>query len=145
MSTEGSLDHIRRIYAESRTIAVVGASPDSSKRAHIVPAYLQEVGYRIIPVNPNHEEILGEPAYPTLEDVPERVDVVDVFRPFEEAPGIATSAAAIGAKVLWLQVGIMSEEAGLIATTAGMTFVSNQCMGAMHAILDLGPGPEGTH
>lgn len=142
MTTNPSLDDIRRIYAESRTIAVVGASPDTSKRAHVVPAYLQEIGYRVIPVNPNHQEILGEPSYPALEDIPEPVDVVEVFRPFEEAPGIAESAAAIGAKVLWLQVGIMSEEAGRIATEAGMTFVSNLCMGAMHAMLELGPGPE---
>jgi predicted CoA-binding protein len=141
MSTNPTMDDIRRVYAEAKTIAVVGASPDTSKRAHIVPAYLQEVGYRIIPVNPNRDEILGERAYPTLEDIPQPVDVVDVFRPFEEAPGIAASAAAIGAKVLWLQVGIMSEEAGQIATDAGMTFVSNLCMGAMHAILELGPGP----
>jgi hypothetical protein len=144
MTTQPPPDEIRRIYAESRVIAVVGASPDSSKRAHVVPSYLQDVGYRIVPVNPHHEQVLGEPSYPTLVDIPEPVDVVDVFRPGEEAPEIARQAAAIGAKVLWLQVGIVSEEAARIAQDAGLTFVSGLCIGAMHAVLELGSGPSPT-
>jgi hypothetical protein len=122
-------------------IAVVGASPDASKTAHVVPAYLQDVGYRIIPVNPRHERVLGERSYATLLDIPDPVDVVQVFRRPEEAPEIAEQAVAIGANVLWLQVGIISEEAATIAQDAGLTFVSDLCMGAMHAVLDLGPGP----
>lgn len=141
MRTRPPLDEIRRIYAESKTIAVVGASPDPGKTANSVPAYLQSQGYRIIPVNPTHDEILGEKAYPTLLDIPEHVDVVDVFRPAEEAPAIAENAAKIGAGVLWLQAGIVSEEAGEIASDAGMTFVMDHCLGLMHAKLGLGPGP----
>ena len=79
VTTQPPTDEIRRIYAESRVIAVVGASPDPSKRAHVVPSYLQDVGYRIVPVNPHREEVLGEPSYPTLIDIPEPVDVVEVF------------------------------------------------------------------
>jgi predicted CoA-binding protein len=135
------LDEVRRIYADAKTIAVVGASPDPEKRAHVVPAYLQEQGYRIIPVNPHRDEVFGETAYPTLQDIPEPVDVVDVFRPADEAPGIAEAAVEIGAKVLWLQLGIVSEEAGRIATEAGLDFVMDNCMGVMHAKLGLGPGP----
>ena len=141
MRTRPPLDELRRMYADTKTIAVVGASPDPEKRAHIVPAYLQAQGYRIIPVNPHHDEVLGEQAYPTLADIPDPVDVVDVFRPAEEAPGIARAAVEIGADVLWLQVGIVSEEAGEIAADAGMTFVMDHCMGVMHAKLGLGPGP----
>ena len=132
---------MRRIYAETETIAVVGASPDPSKMGHAIPAYLQEQGYRIIPVNPRHTEIFDETSYPTLLDIPEPVDVVDVFRPAEEAPQIARDAVAIGAKVLWLQLGIVSEEAGRIADEAGLLVVMDRCMGQMHAALGLGPGP----
>jgi predicted CoA-binding protein len=142
MTTQPTSDEIRRIYAESRVIAVVGASPDPSKTAHVVPSYLQDEGYRIVPVNPHHETILGEPSYPTLMDIEESIDVVEVFRPGREAPEIARQAAAVGAKVLWLQVGVVSEEADQIARKAGMTFVSDLCMGAMHAVLELGPGPN---
>ncbi len=142
MRTRPPLNELRRIYADTKTIAVVGASPEPAKRAYVVPAYLKEQGYRIIPVNPSHEEVFGEKAYPTLADIPEPVDVVDVFRPADEAPGIAENAAAIGADVLWLQVGIVSEEAGEIAAAAGMSFVMDHCIGMMHAKLGLGPGPE---
>lgn len=139
MTDQLPLDEIRRIYEESRVIAVVGASPDPSKNAHSVPAYLQKMGYRIVPVNPNHEIVLGEPSYATLGDIPYAVDVVEVFRPGAEAPSIAQQAIAIGAKVLWLQVGIVSEEAAIFARDAGLTFVSDLCMRAMHAALELGP------
>jgi hypothetical protein len=133
---------LRRIYADTTTIAVVGASPDPSKKAHDVPKYLHEHGYRVIPVNPNHDEVLGLAAYPTLLDVPERVDVVDVFRPSAEAAAVAESAVAIGAKVLWLQLGIVSEQAAAIAAAAGLEVVMDTCMGAMHAKLGLDSGPE---
>lgn len=142
MRTRPPLDELRRIYAETETIAVVGASPDTTKRAQVVPAYLQDQGYRIIPVNPGRDEIFGEKAYPTLLDIPGQVDVVEVFRPAEETPAIAANAVEIGAKVLWLQLGIISEEAAKIAADGGLTVVMDHCMGAMHAKLGLGPGPD---
>mgnify|MGYP001811805108 FL=1 len=135
------LPELRLIYAETKTIAVVGASPAPDKKANSVPAYLQAQGYRIIPVNPRHDEIFGEKAYPKLLEIPEPVDVVDVFRPSPEAPMVAEQAVAIGAKVLWLQLGIVSAEAAAIATAVGMTVVMDTCMGAMHAKLGLGPSP----
>ena len=144
MPTELPLDDIRRIYAETKVIAVVGASPDDTKTANVVPSYLQEAGYSIVPVNPNHETVYGVKSYPSLGDIPDQVDVVEVFRPGSEAADIARQAVAIGAKVLWLQKGIVSDEAGQIAEDAGLTFISDTCMGAMHAMLDLGPGPYAT-
>lgn len=141
MKARPPVAELRRIYEDSHTIAVVGASPDPTKRANVIPAYLQQQGYRIIPVNPNHDQVLGERSYPTLLDIPEPVDVVDVFRPAGEAPEIAHQAAHIGATVLWLQLGILSDEAGRIAAAGGLAFVEDHCMGQMHAALGLGPGP----
>jgi uncharacterized protein len=131
-----------RIYAETKTIAVVGASADPSKPAHQIPRYLQRQGYRILPVNPRDGELLGEAAARSLAQVDRPVDVVDVFRPAEEAPEIAREAIAIGAKVLWLQLGIESEEAKRLAEAAGLTVVMNRCMGETHGELGLGPGPD---
>lgn len=141
MGTPATLDEIRRIYAEAKTIAVVGASDDPTRAAHNVPAYLQEQGYRIIPVNPFHARLFGEKSYAGLLDIDEPVDVVDVFRPPESAPDIARNAIAIGAHVLWLQLGIVSEEAAALATGAGLMVIMDRCMGQMHAKLGLGPGP----
>lgn len=141
MGTQASLSDIKRIYHEARTIAVVGASDDPTRAAHNVPAYLQEQGYRIIPVNPNRSELLGEKAYASLADIEEPVDVVDVFRPADEAPVLARLAAGLGAGVFWLQLGIVSDEAAKIASEAGMQVVMDRCMGQMHAKLGLGPGP----
>jgi predicted CoA-binding protein len=135
-------EQLLRIYAETRTIAVVGASSDPSKDAHRIPLYLQSQGYRILPVNPRGGEILGERVFGSLDEIDVPVDVVDVFRPAEEAPGIAHQAVAIGAKVLWLQAGIVSEEARQIAEAAGLTVVMDRCMGATHRLLGLGPGPD---
>jgi uncharacterized protein len=130
-----------RVYADARTIAIVGASADESKAAHQIPRYLQGQGYRIVPVNPRGGVILGEPVATSLADVAGAVDVVDVFRPAEEAPEIARQAVAIGARVLWLQLGIESEEARRLAEEAGLTVVMNRCMGATHRQLGLGSGP----
>jgi predicted CoA-binding protein len=135
-------DELREIYAATKTIAVVGASNDESKAAHNIPRYLQRQGYRIVPVNPRGGEILGEPAFASLTDVDVPVDVVDVFRPSDETPDIARDAVTIGAKVLWLQLGIESEEAARIAGEGGLTVVMNKCMGATHERLGLGPGPD---
>jgi uncharacterized protein len=127
-----SEDEYRKIYGEVKTIAVVGASDNPSKAAHGIPAYLRREGYRIIPVNPKGGEMFGEQVRASLEEIDEPVDVVDVFRPAEETPEIARKAAKIGAKVLWLQEGIHSDEAQRIAEEAGMTFVSDTCMGHTH-------------
>ena len=135
-------DELRRIYEETKTIAVVGASNDESKAANEIPRYLQRQGFRIVPVNPRGGEILGERAYPSLTEVDVPVDVVEVFRPSEETPAIARDAVAIGAKVLWLQTGIESEEAERIAQEGGLTVVMNICMGVTHRRLGLGPGPH---
>jgi predicted CoA-binding protein len=135
-------ERLLRIYAETRTIAVVGASADASKPSHQIPLYLQSQGYRIVPVNPRGGELFGERVFPSLAEIDVPVDVVDVFRPAEEAPAIARQAIAIGAKVLWLQLGIESEEARQLAEAAGLTVVMNRCMGATHQQLGLGPGPD---
>jgi uncharacterized protein len=137
-------DELLRIYRETKVIAVVGASDDVSKPAGNIPAYLQSQGYRIIPVNPVRETVLGERAVPSLGDIGEPVDVVDVFRPAAEGPGIARDAAAIGAKVIWFQPGTQSGEASAIAKEAGLTVITRVCMGATHGTLELGPGPDHT-
>ena len=125
-------EQIAEIYRSTRTIAVVGASTNDSKPAHRIPAYLQSQGYRIIPVNPSADTIFGEPTVKSLAEITEGVDVVDVFRPAEETPEIARQAVALGARVLWLQIGIESEEAARIATDGGMAVIMNTCMGATH-------------
>jgi uncharacterized protein len=131
-----------QIFSETRTIAVVGASTDEEKPAHLIPLYLQSQGYRILPVNPHGDKICGESVYRSLSAIDVPVDVVEVFRPSDETPEIAREAVKIGAKVLWLQIGIESKEAGKIAEAAGLTIVMNQCMGAVHGALGLGPGPH---
>ncbi len=135
-------EQLLRIYAEARTIAVVGASADALKAAHQIPRYLQSQGYRVLPVNPRGGELFGERVFRSLAEIDMPVDVVEVFRPAQEAPEIARQAIAIGAKVLWLQVGIISEEARRIAEAAKLTVVMNRCMGATHSLLGLGPGPR---
>ncbi len=135
-------EQLLRIYAETRTIAVVGASADESKAAHQIPRYLQAQGYRIVPINPRGGQLFGERVFRSLAEIDVPVDVVDVFRPADEAPEIARQAIAIGAKVLWLQLGIVSEQARQIAEAAGLTVVMNRCMGATHGLLGLGPGPH---
>jgi uncharacterized protein len=128
------------IYAQTKTIAVVGASADPSKPAHQIPRYLQQQGYRILPVNPRGGQLFGEPVARSLVEVEGPVDVVEVFRPATEAPEIARAAVKIGAKVLWLQLGIVSEEARQVAEAAGLIVVMDRCMGETHGKLGLGPG-----
>ena len=130
---EGPSDEsLALIYRNSRTLAVVGASTNPDKPAHHIPAYLQTQGYRVIPVNPSADMIFGEATVASLAGISERVDVVNVFRPAEEAAEIAVQAAELGASTLWLQVGISSEEAAAVASEAGMTVVMDTCMGATH-------------
>ena len=119
---------LRSILGEARTIAVVGLSSKPWRDSNSVGAYLQEKGYRIIPVNPNETEVLGERAYPSLLEVPEKVDVVDVFRRAEYTPEVAEQAVKIGAKVLWLQDGIVSEEGWRIASDGGVEVVMGVCI-----------------
>ncbi len=142
-ATEGpSRQDLLRIYEQTKTIAVVGASADEHKAAHVIPSYLQSQGYRIIPVNPKGGEILGERVYPSLEQIDVPVDVVDVFRPPAEAETIAREAVAIGADVLWFQPGTHTTQAILLAADAELTVVAGRCMGATHGELGLGPGPS---
>ncbi|HXF71931.1 MAG TPA: CoA-binding protein [Actinomycetota bacterium] len=121
---------LRALLGDARTIAVVGLSSKPWRPSHRVAAYLQRRGYRIVPVNPNEVEVLGERAYPSLEAVPPevRIDVVDVFRRPEHAPELARQAARVGAKVLWLQAGVVSEEAARIAEGAGLSVIMGACI-----------------
>lgn len=134
-------DELIRIYGSYNDIAVVGASTDENKPAHRIPRYMKSQGYNIIPVSPRGGELFDAKVYPSLEEIEGSVDIVDVFRPAEEAPGIAKDAVSIGAKVLWLQEGISSEEAASIAARAGLLVVMDRCIGATHGQLGLGPGP----
>ena len=122
------------ILERAKTIAVVGASRDPDKAAGSVPAGLQRRGFRIIPVNPYADTLFGEKVYRSLLDIPEHVDLVDVFRPSDEAPGIARQAAAIGAKALWLQLDLRSEEAREIAEAAGMDYVEDECTAVVSSL-----------
>ena len=115
------------VLASAKTIAVVGASRDPRKAGGSVPEGLQRRGFRIIPINPFADELFGERVYRTLADVPEKVDLVDVFRPAADAPEIARQAVAIGAKALWLQLDIRSEEAQRIAEAGNLDYVEDQC------------------
>jgi predicted CoA-binding protein len=128
------MDNTERILREFRSIAVVGLSRDPSKAAHAIPARLQRAGFRVIPVNPFTASALGEKAYPSLADLPFSVEVVLVFRPSAEAAGIAKAAVGIGAKALWLQQGIVSDEARSIAEAAGLLYVEDRCMGVERAV-----------
>jgi predicted CoA-binding protein len=121
---------LRILLGEARTIAVVGLSSRPGRPSLDVAAYLQQRGYRIVPVNPRETEVLGERAYPSLGDIPEdlAIDVVDVFRRAEDTPPVARDAVAIGAKVLWLQDGIVNEEAYRIATEAGLEVIMGVCI-----------------
>jgi predicted CoA-binding protein len=128
------MENTERILREFRSIAVVGLSRDPSKAAHAIPGRMQRAGFRVIPVNPFVDELLGEKSYKTLAEVPFSVEVVLVFRPSKEAAGIAKQAVAIGAKALWLQQGIVSEEARQLAEAAGMLFVQDRCIGVERAV-----------
>jgi predicted CoA-binding protein len=126
---------IKGILQNSRVIAVVGLSADSWKDSHRVAKYLKEHGYRIIPVNPSVTEVLGEKSYPDLKSIPEKVDVVDVFRRPEHIPAIVDEAISIGPKVLWLQLGVRNDQAASKAREAGLTVVQDECMMALHSRL----------
>jgi uncharacterized protein len=122
------------ILERATTVAVVGASRDPNKPGGSVPQSLQQRGFRIIPINPFADELFGERVYRTLAEVPEPIDLVDVFRPSADAPEIARQAAAAGAKALWLQLDIQSSEARRIAEAAGMDYVEDACTGVVAAL-----------
>ncbi len=127
-----SSDAVAQILRGVKTIAVVGLSSNPMRPSYGVAEYLKTAGYRIIPVNPNETEVLGEKAYARLEDIPEQVDVVDVFRRAEEVPAVAESAIRIGAKVLWMQLGIENGGAAERARAAGLVVVENACLLVEH-------------
>jgi len=131
---------LRQVLQNHRTIAVVGLSADWFRPSYFAAKYMQEHGYRIIPVNPKYPEILGETCYPSLKDIPHAVDVVDVFRKPSDTPAIAQEAVAIGAKVFWLQLGVINEQAQAIAQQAGLTVVVDRCVKIEHARLFGGLG-----
>ena len=142
-ATEGlSRQDLLRIYEQTKTIAIVGASANGHKAAHMIPTYLQSQRARIIPVNPKGGEILGERVYPSLEEIDAPVDVVDVFRPPAEAEAITRQAIVIGADVLWFQPGTHTTEAIQLAADAGLTVVAGRCISAKHGEPGLGPGPS---
>jgi len=132
---------MRDILVSAKTIASVGLSSSDEKESYWIVSYLQEQGYRIIPVNPKATEILGEKVYPTLEAIPDKVDVVQVFRKPEDVPPVVDSAIAIGAKVVWMQEGIRHDEAAQKAREAGLQVVMDACMRATHRRLMIGPKP----
>jgi uncharacterized protein len=119
---------IAEILNAAKTIAVVGLSSDESKPSYGVSEYMQRKGYRIIPVNPKETEVLGEKAYARLEDIPEPVDIVNVFRRPLQTPEVAQAAVAIGAKTLWLQLGIENDDAKSIAEAGGLDVVMDRCI-----------------
>ena len=122
------------ILQGAKTIAVVGASRDTSKAGGSVPAGLQRRGFRIIPINPCADMLFGERVYRSLLDVPEKIDLVDVFRPAADTPEIARQAASVGARALWLQLDIRSAEARRIAEEAGMDYVEDECTGVVASL-----------
>ena len=126
---------LRRILHESRTIAMVGLSANWYRPSYFAAKYLQDHGYRVIPVTPQYEEVLGERCSPTLADVPEPIDIVDCFRRAEEIPSLAHQAVDVGAKVLWMQLGIENEEAAQIARAGGLEVVSDRCVKIEYARL----------
>ena len=126
---------LRRVLKACRTVAVVGLSAEWHRPSYFAAKYMQDHGYRIVPVNPKYPEILGETSYARLEDIPFPVDMVDVFRKEQDIPPIAKSAVAIGAKCLWQQLGLKSEAADRIATEAGIDSVWDRCVKIEHARL----------
>ena len=129
---------LKRLLSAASTIAVVGASSNPERPSNGIMRKLKSVGYRVIPVNPNETEVLGERAYASLLDIPEPIDIVDVFRRPEYTPAIADDAVKVGAKALWLQSGVSNEDAAARATTGGLMVVMNACIGVMHAMLQVG-------
>jgi len=130
-----SREEIKEILQGSETIAVVGLSDNPERVSYMVSEAMQAKGYRIIPVNPNAEQILGQKSYASLKDIPEKVDIVNVFRRSEHTPPVAEEAVEIGAGALWLQLGIMNEEAASIAQQGGLKVIMDRCIKVEDSIL----------
>ncbi len=128
-------DKIPEILRKYRTVAVVGASRDPSKDAHTVPKYLKDHGYRVVPVNPSADKILGEKAYKSLRDIPFDIDIVDIFRPSDQVGPVVEDALLTKAKVIWMQLGIENQGAAEKAKGAGKQVVMDRCMRVEHARL----------
>ncbi len=122
---EASID---RVLREAKTIAVVGLSPKPERASFVVASYLQQHGYHIIPVNPTVDQVLGQKSYPDLTSVPERIDVVDIFRRSEDVPPVVDEAIRVGAKVIWMQEGVINEAAATKARQAGLEVIMDRCM-----------------
>ena len=131
--TEGEAGTIREILKKARVIAVVGLSSRAWRPSNRVSGYMQAAGYRIIPVNPREREVLGEKAYATLEDVPEQIDVVNVFRRSEFVPPVVEAAIRVGAKAVWMQEGVIHEPAAEQARAAGLRVVMDRCLLQEHS------------
>jgi hypothetical protein len=135
---EKSDERISTILKQSRVIAIVGLSPDTTKASNVVANYLRKAGYRIIPVNPSHREILGEPSYPSLLHIPEKVDIVDVFMRAEKVLPVVEEAIVLKPRCIWLQLGIISGEAEALARSHGIPFFMDLCLKIEHSRL-VGP------
>ena len=138
-------EKIRRILAKSKTLAIVGLSAQWHRPSYFAAKYMQEHGYRIIPVNPMYDEILGEKCFKSLREIPDPVDVVDCFRKSAEIPALAEDAIAIGAKVLWMQIGVQNDAARARAEAAGLDVVENRCVKIEHGRLFGGLGWVGVN
>jgi predicted CoA-binding protein len=125
-------DDVVQIIRESKTIAVVGMSKNPSKEAHQIPKYLKQMGYTIIPVNPTTDMILGEKSYKNLEEIPDSVDIVDIFRPSETTPAVVRSAVKLKPRLIWLQKGISNGESQKIAMDHNIPYVENKCLMVEH-------------
>jgi hypothetical protein len=135
MSDSTDINTLRRILRQCKTIAVVGLSANWYRPSYFAAKYMQEHGYRVIPVNPSYPEILGEKCYASLRDIAEKVDIVDCFRKSQDIESIADEAIAIGAKVLWMQIGVMNEKAAAKARKAGLEVVQDRCVKIEHGRL----------
>lgn len=136
-SLEGTIsdEEIAEILRRTKTIAVVGISHKEDRDSHKVAKYLKDHGYRMIPVNPKYKEVLGETCYPTLQEVPAHIDLVDIFRNMEAIPGVVDDAIAAGADCVWMQLGLCHHEAAAKARDAGMKVVMNKCAKVEHGRL----------
>jgi len=132
---------LTKILTEARTIAMVGASSKPDRPSHRIMKRLLDAGYRVIPVNPKETEVLGQRAYASLGEIPDPIDIVDVFRRSEDTPAIADEAIAVHARVLWLQLGVSSDEAARRAEASGLTVVMDRCIGATYLELHISRKP----
>ncbi len=143
MSDSNDIPTLRRILAEYRRVAVVGLSANWYRPSYFAAKYLLDHGYDVVPVNPAYAEVLGQRCYPDLESIPERVEIVDCFRKPQDIPPLAESAVELGAKVLWMQLGVVNEPAAELAGGAGLEVVMDRCMKIEHARLFGGLGWAG--